>query len=212
MLSGRFTKSQLLAISVFALSIPSLAQAAITPIPEFTGEHHEGFERIYPPNAYTELPVFNSSANLHNALTPLSVICYNFFSFVTNTEVFPYNGNLFAATPVGTTVITFAEPQRAFGGFLSTVGPATDLTLTFYSPDNEILAAIDTSLPLAEWEWRGWYSDVPFNRIEIINGNFPGDALLMDDLQISTSIMVIPEPSFLLPLAALPVALLRRRR
>jgi hypothetical protein len=194
-------------VAVLALASVSLASAEVVPIGEFVGDMSEGFENIYPPGTYPEVPLFEGNAMLDDTLSGIAVIAY--FWQGTGGELLPYAGELFGGTPTGSQVITFDTPALAFGGYIATVCDVPDGTIVFRDPGGAELATLPLEVQPVTWGWQGWSSDEPIGSIEITgNGDFGNRPMQFDELQAN----FVPEPGALGLVAVGATLLLRWRR
>jgi hypothetical protein len=194
-------------LAMLLLLPAGLANAGVVTIGEFTGDAYEGFEAIIPPGPYAgPMPIFGGAATIDDVYAD-PWISFNLVSG-TGDELLPYNGNLMALTPTGWTNFEFATPALKFGGFIGVVNPVTGGNVTFYDESSAVIDTLPLDLPLAEWAWCGWESDVPIARVEIHPNVNPGMTAVFDDMQVT----FVPEPGALGLLSVGATLVLRRRR
>jgi len=182
------------------------AMADVTPIGEFTGDAFEGFENIAPPGPF-DGTVFGGQATMEDEFAD-PVIATNFFSGDGEVQLFPYDGNFMGLSPTGWTTFTFDTPVTQFGGFFGQVNDFPSDAVTFFDEQGQEIDSIDFDLPVGEWTWHGWESDVPIASIEILAGENPTLTTVYDNLQVT----FVPAPGALALLAVGACAPRRRRR
>ena len=168
----------------------------------------EGFESLGTPGGHAgPFPILDGAATFNDMLANQLMIAISLYSALTETYVYPYNGNLMGGSVTGWAVIDFTTPVTQFGGYLGTADDLSGGTVTF---KDEFGATLDTqslALTLGQWGWYGWQSDVPIGSIEIKGASTPGLGVTYDDLQLT-----VPEPASLSLLALGAAALLGTRR
>lgn len=177
--------SQLAAVAI-AASPAAIAIAEVTPIDPFTGEAFETFEAIAPPGGVPgPVDIFGGQGTANDTLANTLVIAANLISFVTEEEIFAWNGNFMGLYPTGWTTYTFDQPAYSFGGYIGTADELTGGTARFYDESGALIEQLDFNLPLNDWAWYGWTSDVPFSKVEFQGDATPGKPVVYDDLQVS---------------------------
>lgn len=217
-------RAGLLAASVL-VAATTVSPAAITPIPEFAGDRQEGFEHVQ--GSGQNLPVFGNTATWSGNLAP-PVIATSDTNVPAQVTVLPFDGNLMGLMPVGTSKFVFTTPAFAVGGYMNSVGRTvagdpfdfTDLhsLAVFRDANNNVIDSLPFLLHVNNWAWFGWSSDVPISSVEFTaeNLNFPngppGEAMMFDDMQLSST--AVPEPTSACALLSIggAVALVRRRK
>lgn len=201
---SRVTLCPLLAVAA-VVAVAGPAGAGVTPIGEFVGEVSEGFEMLQPPGSYPDLAILGGAATMKDTLATIAVISYIWQG--PGGTVYPYAGNLFAGTPAGSTLFTFATPIRDFGGYMTTVSDVPNGSVVFRDVQGVEIATLPLTITPTIWQWQGWRSDTPVKSIEVIGGGpFGNRPMQYDELQIA-----IPEPGSL-GLIALGAGLVAFRR
>jgi len=197
------------AIVCAAAGFASVAGAQVTGIGPFTGDGYEGFEGIAPPGSVPgPVDIFSGDATVNDQFAGILVIASNLVSFVTNEEIFPYNGNLMGLSVTGFTEFTFDTPATDFGGYFGTADNLSNGTISFYDESNALIETVSMELPLNDWQWWGWSSSTPFSRVSIAGNVNPGSPIVFDDLRVN----YVPAPAGSVVLALGGVIALRRRR
>ncbi len=185
------------------------ASASITPVGEFVGEAWETFELIGPIGT-TPGPasILNGTATLYDSLANTLMIANSLYSFVTETQILPWNGNLMGGSLTGFMTIEFDIPVVQFGGYFGTADIHNGGTINFYDANNQFIGADAFPLDLGQWVWKGWSSTTPIGRIEIYADETPNPPFVMDDFQVN----YVPAPGPVAMLALAGLAAARRRR
>lgn len=201
--------SRTLVMLAAGCSAAATAHASVTPIAPFTGESWETFELIGPLGP-TPGPaeIFDGQATIADQLAGMLMIANNLYSFLTDTEVLPYNGNLMGGLVTGFGVIDFETPVTDFGGYFNTADILQGGQIVFFDADGQNISTETLNLAMDEWEWYGWSSDTPISRIEIYGNETPGSPILLDDLQVN----FIPTPATGALLGLAGIAACGRRR
>lgn len=195
------------AIVCAAAGLVSSAGAQVTGIGPFVGDAYEGFEGIAPPGSVPgPVPIFGGSATMTDAFAGNVIITTNLISFLTNEEIFPWNGNLMGMAVTGFATFVFDTPATAFGGYIGTVDVLSGGTISFYDESDALIQTLSMALPVNDWQWWGWSSDTPFRRVSIAANVNPGTPVVFDDMQVS----FVPAPASASLLLA--GALIARRR
>lgn len=190
-------------------SIAGAASASVTTIDEFVGDAWENYETIGPPGGTSgPAEIFGGEATTYDQNANFLMIATSLFSFISETEILPYNGNLMGGYVTGQAVIDFDTPVTEFGGYFGTADVHTGSVINLYDGDGSLISSEPMTFDLGEWNWHGWSSDVPISRVEILGSPTPGLPIVLDDLQVN----YVPTPATgaLLGLAGL-VAVRRRR-
>ncbi len=197
------------AIVCAAAGFVTSAEAQVLPTGPFTGDAYEGFEAIAPPGSVSgPVDIFSGEGTANDQFANIIVIALNLVSFVTNEEIFPYNGNLMGLSVTGFTTFTFDSPATDFGGYFGTADNLSNGTVSFYDENDGLIQTLSMELPLNDWQWWGWSSATPFSRVSIMGNTNPGSPIVFDDLQVS----FVPAPASAALLAAGGVIVARRRR
>lgn len=197
-----------LSLCALAVLATATAWAGVTPIDEFPGTMFEGFENLAPLGGYpAPYTIMGGQATIDDVYAHSLIIANSLYSFPSDTYIFPYNGNLMGGTPTGWNSIEFAEPVQQFGGFIGTADLLTGGSAVFKDAQGTVLDTVPLVVPLGDWRWFGWQSDVPIKRIEINGSAQIGQPLVFDDLRAT-----VPEPATLSGLAAWAAFALGRRR
>lgn len=185
------------------------ASASVTSIDPFVGQATEPFELIGPPGG-TPGPaeIFGGQATIYDQLADMLMIANSLHSFVTETTILPYNGNLMGGLVTGYGAIDFDTPVTEFGGHFGTADILENGVIMFFDADGANISTEPLELELGEWDWFGWSSDTPISRVEIYGHSSPGSPVVLDDLQVN--FVPTPATGALLGLAGL-VAVRRRR-
>ena len=192
-----------------AAGLVSSAGAQVSAIGPFTGDAYEGFEGIAPPGSVTgPVDIFSGEGTVNDQFAGILVIASNLVSFVTNEEIFPYNGNLMGLSVTGFSTFTFDTPATEFGGYFGTADNLSNGTISFYDESDSLIQTVPMELPLNDWQWWGWSSTTPFSRVSIAGNTNPGTPIVFDDLQVS----FVPAPASATLLAAGGLLAVRRRR
>ena len=212
-----------LACCAIATCLTGSASAALTSVDPFVGDAWESFEKIAGPGQVSpHINVFEGRATMHNNLINGEIIVWNWNNFPNNVEVTPHGGNYFVAAPVGMHIITFDSPVHAFGSWFSTGGPGFPATTPFmegtislYDASNSLVHTDTFDVEIGQWNWAGWNSDEAFSRVEVHLGynpmGAPGEALFLDSMVMSYSVIPEPATAGLVGLAGLVLAARRRR-
>lgn len=190
-------------------SIAGVASASVTTIGPFTGDAWENYETIGPPGG-TNGPaeIFGGEATTYDQNANFLMIATSLFSFISQTEILPYNGNIMGGYVTGQAVIEFDTPVTAFGGYFGTADVHTDSVINLYDGNGSLISSEPMNFELGEWNWHGWSSDTPISRVEIQGSPTPGLPIVMDDLQVS----YIPAPATGALIGLVGLAGVRRRR
>ncbi len=171
---------------VVAATTSAAVSAAVTPTDPFTGDAFETFEAIAPPGGVPgPVEILGGAGTFNDTLANNLIITVNLISFLTNEEIFAWNGNFMGCSVTGWTTYTFDEPAYSFGGYIGTVDEVAGGTVRFYDEGGALIEQLDFNLPLNEWAWYGWSSDVPFTKVEFQGDPTPGKPVVYDDLQVS---------------------------
>lgn len=191
-------------------TLAGAASASVTTIDPFVGDAWEPYENIGAPGG-TPGParIFDDGATTYDQNANFLMIATNLFSFLTETQIFPYNGNLMGGYVTGQAVIEFDAPVTEFGGYFGTADILTDSTISLYDTEGSLISTEAMNFELGEWNWHGWSSDVAISRVEIHGSTTPGLPIVMDDLQVTYAVPT-PATGALLGLAG--VVAVRRRR
>lgn len=72
----------------------------------------------------------------------------------------------------------FAAPIRFFGGYFRVPNVGAGVTraqFRFYDAGGVLVGLTSAPVGVAAWQWRGWFSNIPFVRVEVLgNGPLPG--------------------------------------
>src|SRR5690606_6145 len=135
----------------------------------FTGDAFETFEAIAPPGFVPNpTPIFNGQGTAYDNLANGLQIAFNLFSFITNTEVVAYNGNLMGGAVTGQMVFEFDAPVSDFGGYWNTADNVVGSHVQFFDAGGNLIDDVGMSLPLGQWNWHGWHSDTGFSKVVVI--------------------------------------------
>lgn len=191
---------------VVVLAGTGVASADLVPIPEFIGERSEGFEAVGGPQTHTgPLSILGGTATMEDTLAHIAVVAFNWFGPAGT--VLPFQGGLFGGTVAGSSMFLFSTPQKAFGGFMNTVGTAPGGTAVFRDASGAVVGSTPINVNPVTWAWQGWRSDAAFSSVEIIGAGVPGLSTLYDNIQVSS----IPAPGGAMVVAA-GLGLMGRRR
>jgi len=197
------------------LTLPAVVAAAsgfagaqISNIGPFTGDHTETWETLAPPgNFQGPLDIFGGFGTSFDSLANNTIIAINLFSFGTNEEIFAHNGNFMAGSVTSWYTFEFDSPVRDFGSFIGTVDNIDGGSVSFFDSSDALIASVPLSIPLNDWQWFGWHSDIPFTRVEVKGNTNPGLPIVFDDTQVR-----VPAPGSVALLAMSGLAVTRRRR
>jgi hypothetical protein len=191
-------------------TIAGAASASVTTIDPFVGEAWELYENIGAPGG-TPGParIFDDGATTFDQNANFLMIANSLFSFISETQILPYNGNLMGGYVTGQAVIEFDAPVSEFGGYFGTADVLEGSTINLYDVEGSLISTEPMTFDLGEWNWHGWSSEVPISRVEIHGSATPGLPIVLDDLQVTYAIPA-PATGALLGLAGL-VAVRRRR-
>ena len=199
--------SRVCLIALMAL-IACSANAAVTPISEFSGDMYEGFENLFPAGGYpTPLDIFEGQGTFDDIIAHYCQIAFSLYSVPTDTSIYPFNGNLMGGSVTGWAAYEFDQPVVQFGGYIGTADVLTGGTVAFFDEGGQQLDIVPLTIGVGEWVWYGWESDVPLKRIEIKGSTSIGVPIVFDDMRAN-----VPEPTGLSLLAVGAACLLRRRR
>lgn len=192
-----------------AAGLVSGVSAQVVPTGPFTGEAYEGFEGIAPPGSVQgPVDIFGGQGTMTDSFAGNVIITTNLISFLTNEEIFPWNGNLMGMTVTGFADFTFDTPATSFGGYIGTVDVLTGGTISFYDEGDNLIETLPMQLPVNDWQWWGWSSSTPFSRISIDGNVNPGTPIVFDDLNVS----FVPAPASAAMALAAAALIARRRR
>lgn len=196
-------------LSALALATASAGWAQVTPVPRFTGEFQENFDRFGTTTITHQVSTFGGRGVLRSNDDDTTVHVLLGDTFLGQT-IGPRTAPLMAGLTIGPAVFEFSTPVYRFGGFFENNSGANNATARFFGTSGAQLAALTVDVPFnaaVPWTWSGWSSTQPITRIEIMgNGGFgTGGWIWFDDMEISTT----PEPG---GLGLLALAALARRR
>ena len=200
--------NKLISISIVAgLALP--AAADVTSIDPFFGDQFETFELIGPPGSvFGDVPVFNGNATITDELANQVIAAINLTSFLTDETIFAYNGNFMGGFPTGWAVVNFNQGATDFGGYIGTVDELSGGNISFFNEDDELIDSVSLDIPLNDWTWFGFHSDIAFHRVVIHGGANPSAPIVLDDLQVN----FVPAPASLALLGIGALTTTRRRR
>lgn len=185
------------------------AGASVTTTGEFTGDAFETFEAIAGPGFVPgAVPIFGGQGVAYDNLANGLQIAFNLFSFLTETEVVAYNGNLMGGAVTGQMVFEFDTAVSDFGGFWNTADDVSGSQVLFYDAGGALVGDVALTLPRGQWGWHGWHSDTGFSKVVVIGSQQPGLPITFDDLQVR----FVPAPGPAAVLAAGGLLAARRRR
>lgn len=165
------------------LACAAVPVSAVSPIKPFVGDVFEGFESIQSPGPHMgPMPIFSGASTFDDEFTD-PWITFNLSG--PGGEIVPFNGNLMGLNPTGWTVFEFEEPVVRFGGYMGLVNENQGGSVSFFDAQGALIETLSFSLPVGQWEWHGWESDVPMARIVIHPSENPGTTAVYDDLQAS---------------------------
>ena len=199
---------QLIALSIVAgYALP--AAADVSSIDPFFGDQFETFELIGPPGSvFGDVPIFNGHATITDELANQVIAAINLTSFLTDETIFAYNGNFMGGFPTGWAVIEFDQGATDFGGYFGTVDIHSGGSISFFDEDNQLIQSLSLDIPLNDWTWFGFHSDVAFHSVVIHGSSSPSAPIVLDDLQVN----FIPAPSSIALLGLGGLVVSRRRR
>jgi hypothetical protein len=202
-----------------------VSQASITPVAEFTGDRQEGFEHVL--GGGQNLPVFINTATWSGNLAP-PVIATSDTNIPAQITVLPFDGNLMGLMPVGSSKFVFTTPVYAAGGYMNSVGRTVagnpfDLSnlnsiAVFRDASNTVIDTLHFGLHVNSWAWFGWSSTTPISSVEFTAENLdfpngpPGEAMMFDDMQLSSTPVPEPTVASALVLVAGGIGIARRRK
>ncbi|GAB5494969.1 MAG: hypothetical protein Phyf2KO_00490 [Phycisphaerales bacterium] len=190
------------------VSLAGSASSQVTGIGPFVGDGFEGFENVAPPGTVNgPADIFGGDATVVDGFANNLIIALNLVSFVTNEEIFPYNGNLMGMTVTGFAEFEFATPIAEFGGYFGTADNLSGGSITFYDENDAVISSEAFELPLNDWGWHGWSSTTPISRISIAGNVNPGTPIVFDDLRLT----YVPAPASAVLLGIAGCASARRR-
>ncbi len=206
----RDTKMKISAVAVCALGgLAASANAQVTSIGQFTGDVSETFENVAPAGTVPgPVDIFGGEGTVNDELANILMVALNLVSFVTNEEIFPYNGNLMGGSVTSFTEFTFDEPATQFGGYFGTADNLSGGFISFYDSTDELIETQAFAMPLNDWQWFGWSSSTPISRISLHGNANPGSPIVFDDLQVN----FVPAPASAMLMAVAGVSAARRRR
>jgi|GEM_PF-1589276 len=186
------------------------ANADVVATGQFVGDYSENFENIAP-LGMTPGPAstFADHCVTGDIFAGGVMIANNLTSFLTETSILPFNGNLMGGSVTGKMSFDFDAPMHAFGGMIGTADILTESYAVFIDDDGFTIDTVDFTLGgPGEWNWFGWTSDAAFTRVEIHAAPNPGLPIVFDDMQVSA----VPAPTTASIIALTGLAATCRRR
>lgn len=185
------------------------ASAEIDAIDPFKGEAWEFFENLFPPGGYPgEMTILGGAATINDSLANMMMIATSLYSFLTDQDIFPYNGNLMGGFVSGWGVIEFDTPVLDFGAYIGTADILEGGSFVFRGEEGDVIGSAELTVGPGEWAWFGWSSDIPIWRVEIYGGETPSAPIVIDDIQVN----FVPTPGAAALFGLAGVGAIRRRR
>ncbi len=192
-----------------AFAAAGTAHATITSTGPFSGDAFETFEAIASPGFVNgPIDIFGGQGQGYDTFANGTMIALNLFSFVSNTEVLPYNGNLMGGSVTGVYTFEFETLVSDFGGYFNTADEIGPTSVEFYDAGDNLIESVSASFPLGSWNWHGWHSDDGFAKVIVKGSPAPNFPITFDDLQVT----FVPAPGAAALLALGGIAGVRRRR
>jgi len=201
-----FTHITALAVAATAVSA---ANASITETGEFTGDLTETFEAIAAPGGLPgPVDIFGGAATVNDNLANTLVIATSVASADSDwVSLLPYDGFLMGLVPTGWATFEFDTPVTQFGGYFGSAAIHSGGGVTFFDANGDSIGSASFDVPVLEWTWFGWESEVPIASMIIRASENPSAPLVFDNLQMT----MVPAPGALALLACGLFAARRRR-